>query len=80
MTSRRSIQQYEQRISRMLQFVPGHVGGRVSSAQPVERRDGTIRRGHAVGAAGVPAPPVSGIAYDSADVLWDDATVIYDSP
>lgn len=51
MTSRRAIPGYDQRVSRALQFVPGHLGGRVASAQPVRRRGGTIRR-EAVGAAG----------------------------
>lgn len=38
MTSRRSLQTFNQRLSRQTQFVPGHVGGRVASAQPVKRR------------------------------------------
>lgn len=37
MTSRRSIRSHQQRASRAFQFVPGHVGGRVASAQPVRR-------------------------------------------
>jgi hypothetical protein len=51
-TSRRAVPGWDQRISRALQFVPGHVGGRVASAQPVIRRGGTLRR-EAVGAVGV---------------------------
>lgn len=38
MTNRRSLQTNMQRISRAQQFVPGHVGGRVASAQPVRER------------------------------------------
>lgn len=38
MTDRRSGQQDAARASRAFQFVPGHVGGRVASAQPVRRR------------------------------------------
>ena len=37
-TNRRSLQTNMQRISRAQQFVPGHVGGRVASAQPVRTR------------------------------------------
>lgn len=35
MTNRRSLPSHGQRVSRALQFRPGHVGGRVDSAQPV---------------------------------------------
>jgi hypothetical protein len=59
MTSRRAMPGYDQRLSRALQFVPGHVGGRVASAQPVRRRGGTIRQ--AVGATG--AAPASGLVF-----------------
>lgn len=45
MTNRRSLQSAAARQSRQTQFVPGHVGGRVASAQPVRSR-------RAVGAAG----------------------------
>lgn len=38
MTDRRSMQADAARSSRAFQFVPGHVGGRVASAQPVRRR------------------------------------------
>lgn len=38
MTNRRSLQTYGERMSRQTQFVPGHVGGRVASAQPLGRR------------------------------------------
>ena len=59
MTSRRAIATYAQRTSRALQFIPGHAGGRVDSAQPVLRRVGTLRG--SVGEAGAgsssPAPP-----------------------
>ncbi len=54
MSSRRSIKPWEDRLSRQSQFRPGHVGGRVASAQPIRRRGGTLR-GPAVGAAGTPA-------------------------
>jgi len=54
MTSRRAAPGYDQRLSRAFQFRPGHVGGRVASAQPVVRRDGTLPL--IVGAGG--APPV----------------------
>lgn len=52
MTTRRSIHTESGRISRAFQFVPGHVGGRVASAQPVRRR-------RTVGGASAPAatPP-----------------------
>lgn len=50
MTDRRSAQSAAARNSRALQFVPGHVGGRVASAQPVRRLGGTLR-GPAVGVA-----------------------------
>lgn len=40
MTDRRSLQSSAARDSRAFQFVPGHVGGRVASAQPVKRRNG----------------------------------------
>lgn len=43
MTSRRSMTGHAERLSRALQFVPGHVGGRVASAQPIRRRGGTLR-------------------------------------
>lgn len=39
MTNRRSLATYAERESRALQFWPGHVGGRVASAQPVEPRE-----------------------------------------
>ena len=51
MTSRRAVPGWDQRISRALQFRPGHMDGRVASAQPSRRRGGTLRR-EAVGAAG----------------------------
>lgn len=51
MTGRRAVRQWDERLSRALQFVPGHVGGRVASAQPIRRRGGTLRR-VSVGAAG----------------------------
>lgn len=38
MTDRRSLQADAARTSRAFQFIPGHVGGRVASAQPVRRR------------------------------------------
>jgi len=38
MTGRRSLATHAARESRWLQFEPGHVGGRVDSAQPVRRR------------------------------------------
>lgn len=51
MTGRRPVTQWDARLSRALQFVPGHVGGRVASAQPIRRRGGTLRT-PSVGAAG----------------------------
>lgn len=44
MTSRRSASSSEARLSRQTQFVPGHVGGRVASAQPVRRRTPLVGR------------------------------------
>lgn len=38
MTNRRGLAASSARASRAFQFVPGHVGGRVDSAQPVRRR------------------------------------------
>lgn len=38
MTSRRSVQTWRQRVSRSLQYFPGHVSGRVASAQPIPYR------------------------------------------
>jgi hypothetical protein len=52
MTNRRSLQGYSLRESRELQFTPGHVGGRVASAQPVARRI-------AIGAVTAQATPAS---------------------
>lgn len=60
MTNRRSLQTNMQRISRAQQFVPGHVGGRVASAQPVNHRT------NRVGATQRPAdatPPTSAYLY-----------------
>jgi hypothetical protein len=51
MTSRRSMKTPAEKMSRALQFIPGHVGGRVASAQPVLRRA-------RVGVAGVVASAV----------------------
>lgn len=44
MTSRRSLSNSESRLSRQTQFIPGHVGGRVASAQPVRRRTPVVGR------------------------------------
>ena len=38
MSSRRTLKSIAARESRAFQFIPGHVGGRVASAQPVLRR------------------------------------------
>ena len=64
MTGRRSIASWDARISRALQFVPGHVSGRVASAQPINRWGGTIRQpigamAVAVNACGVDYPRTS---------------------
>jgi len=53
-TSRRSMQTYSERMSRAMQFVPGHVGGRVASAQPIRRRGGNLRT-PSVGAVAAPS-------------------------
>lgn len=53
MTGRRAVRQWDERLSRALQFVPGHVGGRVASAQPIRRRGGTLRQA-SVGAVTIP--------------------------
>ena len=60
MTSRRAFKHHEQKLARVLQFEPGHVGGRVASAQPVNRLGGTVR-GSVVGAAGDPAAGGPGV-------------------
>jgi hypothetical protein len=54
MTSRRPIRGHTERVSRALQFIPGHVSGRVASAQPIRRRGGTLRQA-SVGAVEVPS-------------------------
>lgn len=56
MSGRRSLKVWEQRISRQAQFLPGHMSGRVDSAQPIRRLGGTVRRPW-IGAAGAPATP-----------------------
>lgn len=68
MTGRRAVRQWDERLSRALQFVPGHVGGRVASAQPIRRRGGTLRQA-SVGAGGSPiaAPPAEGVFADYVD-------------
>lgn len=58
MTSRRSRPTDAQRKSRALQFVPGHVGGRVASAQPVRRLGGTLRNPSIGTTAPPPAPAI----------------------
>lgn len=55
MTSRRRIPSGSERQSRLDQFRPGHVGGRVASAQPIRRNGGTLRR-VSVGAIEIPVP------------------------
>lgn len=60
MTDRRSLQADAARASRAFQFVPGHVGGRVASAQPVKRRS-TIG-GIAKAPGGAPTAVVSHLA------------------
>ena len=54
MTAQRSIAASDARDSRILQFRPGHVGGRVASAQPIARRGGTLRRPSVGGMATTP--------------------------
>lgn len=54
MTSRRSMKTPTEKVSRALQFIPGHVGGRVASAQPVLRRE---RIGVAGATPPAPDPP-----------------------
>jgi len=51
-TSRRPMRTPAERLSRAAQFRPGHVGGRVSSAQPVQRRQ-------RIGQSGTPAAPTA---------------------
>jgi hypothetical protein len=62
MTNRRSLQTNMQRISRARQFVPGHLGGRVASAQPVRRRAG-------VGQVSAPPPPPGPTPYACYDLI-----------
>lgn len=57
MTGRRAVRQWDERLSRALQFVPGHVGGRVASAQPIRRRGGTLRRPSVGAVEELVAPP-----------------------
>lgn len=70
MTFKRAIPGYEQRLSRAFQFRPGHVGGRVASAQPVVRRDGSLRT--IVGAGGAPPIPPGEptYVYVYPDTVW----------
>jgi hypothetical protein len=63
-TGRRSIAQWDAKLSRAMQFVPGHVTGRVNSAQPVVRR-------HGIGVAGAPVAPV---AFCSSSLFIDSGT------
>lgn len=70
MTGRRSMAGWEQRLSRALQFQPGHVGGRIASAQPVKRNGGMLRR-PAVGA-------VTSLPAASSVTLRPDAIADYD--
>lgn len=65
MTSRRALPGWDQRVSRVLQFIPGHVGGRVDSAQPVNRHIGTIQR--PVGATGAPASLLRAVPQEDGD-------------
>lgn len=55
MTGRRAVKPWPVKVSRAFQFVPGHVGGRVASAQPIRRRGGNLRQA-SIGATGVPVP------------------------
>jgi hypothetical protein len=68
MTNRRSMPNYGERISRQTQFFPGHVGGRVASAQPVRSR-------RTIGAAGKADPPtyyyISGKTWDTTSTTWN---------
>lgn len=69
MTNRRSLQSDAARSSRAFQFVPGHVGGRVASAQPVRYR----RHIGGIGSSVVPLPPTS-LFVGGADIFSDAAT------
>jgi hypothetical protein len=71
------MQTYGERVSRALQFVPGHVGGRVASAQPIRRRGGTLRSA----SVGAVAPPVTAPLYGYYDenyLVEGDTTVDVD--
>lgn len=75
MTGRRAVRQWDERLSRALQFVPGHVGGRVASAQPIRRRGGTLRQA-SVGAVALP-PDVDSWPYftGGGQLNWPNASV-----
>lgn len=77
MTGRRSIAGWDARLSRALQFVPGHAGGRVASAQPIRRRGGTLRQA-SVGASG--APVLIGYSGARASGTSIDVSDFYDLP
>lgn len=70
MTNRRSLQTNMQRISRAQQFVPGHVGGRVASAQPVRERN----KVGAVAAAPI-APPSGAVVLGGFGLFQDSFTL-----
>ena len=63
MSSRRSLKTAEQRLSRQTQFWPGHMTGRVDSAQPIRRLGGTVRRPWGTAAPAPPSPPAACTAY-----------------
>jgi len=68
---------WDQRLSRALQFQPGHVGGRVASAQPILRRGGTLRRPSIGSAYAPPEAPtlVDSYAWVQSDV-WEGSTSV----
>jgi hypothetical protein len=75
-TGRRPIRGHTERVSRALQFIPGHVSGRVASAQPIRRRGGNLRQASigAVGAVAPPDPPTlpSSVLFNSATASAGD--------
>lgn len=73
MSSRRRLPTAAERQSRLDQFRPGHVGGRVASAQPIRRNGGTLRR-VSVGAIDVETVP------DWVDLYPIAATPLYLDP
>lgn len=77
MTSRRRIPSGSERQSRLDQFRPGHVGGRVASAQPIRRNGGTLRR---VSVGAVEIPPPDALPVVSFSVANYSSTGAYSTP